>query len=104
MLDERRMRESLARLIAAGLVESYMYDAATDRGVVRFTPACHRLLMAGRMPSNEPGFIRAWLTRDPAEVRAWLERAVAALDAETPDAPGPGDRAIGAAGTETGDA
>lgn len=70
---------SIARLRAAGLIESVVHDAATGEGRVSFTPGYLRLLQAGRVPSAEPGFVAAWLTGDPLAVRAWVEREAALL-------------------------
>ncbi len=71
---------SLERLHAAGIVASVEYDAATGEGAVRFTPAYHALLLAGRLPFVEPGFLEAWQAGDPRVVRAWVEREAALLD------------------------
>jgi hypothetical protein len=70
---------SAARLRAAGLIESIDHDPTTGRGEVSFTPACLRLMQAGRNPFAEEGFILAWLTGEPAAVRSWLESEAAAL-------------------------
>jgi len=70
---------SIARLQAAGLIESVVHDAATGEGRVSFTPDYLRLVKAGRVPSAEPGFVATWLTGDPLAVRAWVEREAALL-------------------------
>lgn len=70
---------SVSRLRAAGLIERIDHDSSTGRGVVSFTPACIRLMQAGRNPFEEEGFILAWLTGEPAAVRWWVESEAAAL-------------------------
>lgn len=71
---------SAARLQAAGMIERIDHDRATGQGEVSFTPACLRLMQAGRNPFEEQGFLVAWLTGDPARVRAWLEAEAEAID------------------------
>ena len=70
---------SAARLQAAGMIERIDHDPTTGRGEVSFTPACLRLMQAGRNPFEEEGFILAWLTGEPAAVRKWLESEASAL-------------------------
>jgi hypothetical protein len=65
---------SLEHLRAAGLVESVGHDDDTGEGRVVFTPAYHALLLAGRLPFLEEGFLEAWQTGDPRVVRTWVER------------------------------
>lgn len=75
---------SVARLRAAGLIERVDHDLATGQGEISFTPACLRLMQAGRNPFAEEGFIQAWLAGDAAAVRSWVESEAAALgDPET---------------------
>ena len=80
---------SIARLQAAGLIESVVHDAVTGEGRVSFTRGYLRLLQAGRVPSAEPGFVAAWLTGDPLAVRAWVERESALLAEGSEGADGP---------------
>jgi hypothetical protein len=70
---------SIARLQAAGLIESVVHDAVTGEGRVSFTRDYLRLLQADRVPSAEPGFGATWMSGDPLVVRAWVERESALL-------------------------
>ena len=74
---------SVARLRSAGLIDRIDHDLATGRGEVSFTPACLRLMQAGRNPFAEEGFVQAWLTGDAAAVRSWVESEAAALEDST---------------------
>jgi len=80
---------SIARLQAAGLVESVVHDAATGEGRVCFTLGYLRLPKAGREPFAEPGFVATWLTADPTAIRAWVEREAALLAEGSEGADGP---------------
>ena len=70
---------SMARLQSAGLLGPTTIDPVTGKGVFSLGPDVHRLLMAGRDPSNEAGFVEAFRTGDPARVRDWLAREAARL-------------------------
>lgn len=78
--EERQIMESMARLASAGILGPVTLDAATGKGVLSFTPEVHRLLLTGRDPLREPGFIEAFLTGDALQVRAWLIAEAALLD------------------------
>jgi hypothetical protein len=80
---QRDFLASVARLRSAGLIERIDHDLATGEGEVSFTPACLRLMQAGRNPFAEEGFVRAWLTGDAAAVRSWVESEAAALEDST---------------------
>ncbi len=70
---------TLRRLRAAGIVADFGAGPGLDDRWVRFTPAFHRLMRAGRHPLEEPAFLRLWRTGDPVAVRAWVDREAAAL-------------------------
>ena len=74
---------SVGRLRAAGLIERVSHDLATGQGEISFTPACLRLMQAGRNPFAEEGFVQAWLSGDAAAVRAWVDSEAAALEDST---------------------
>jgi hypothetical protein len=93
---------SIARLQAAGLIESVVHDAATGEGRVSFTRGYLRLLKAGRVPSTEPGFVATWLTGDPLAVRAGSSARLPSLpkDPRAPTVPPPEPTPDGLAGDE----
>ncbi len=84
-LDDTMVQASMERLADAGVIATVVHDAATGGGILNFTPAYHRLLMAGRNPTSEQGFRDAWLTGDPRKVRAWIESEAASLPDRSPD-------------------
>jgi hypothetical protein len=94
-VDERQLLDSFERLIAAGILADYRHNSRTGVGRLSFSPAWHRLLMAGRQPDHEPGFQRAWATGDPLAVRRWIAREAAALGAD-PATPPSNEAADGA--------
>lgn len=72
--------ESFARLRAAGILENFDYDSATDTGRVILSPAFLRLLESGRHPMTESTFVDAFESGDVRAVRAWIEREANKLD------------------------
>lgn len=78
--EEDQIKESMARLASAGLLGPTSLDPATGVTMFSLGPDVHRLLMAGRDPTREVGFLEAFATGDPSKVREWLAAAAAHLD------------------------
>ena len=87
--EERQINESMARLESAGLLGPTTIDPTTGQRMFSLGSNVHRLLMAGRDPTREAGFLEAFMTGDPSRVRNWLAGEAERLDRETDADKGP---------------
>lgn len=74
-LTPAELSESLDRLRAAGVVESFRLLPDGQTLEMGWTPEFRRLIEAGLDPFGDPGFVEAWGTGDPAVVRSWIAQA-----------------------------
>ncbi len=65
------------RFARAGFLDGAIL--AVDGVTYVVSPAYRRLVLAGRNPTEEPGFVVAWMSGDPRAIEAWIESEAALL-------------------------